>query len=66
MNKTLISDKKTLEDINDQFQEFQDDLTSREKKLKLPSSWDTSSMDDLISLLDIPKKTPPSKKVIFR
>lgn len=66
MNKTLISDKKTLEDINDQFQDFQDDLTSREKKLKLPSSWNTSSMDDLISLLDIPQKTPPSKKVIFR
>lgn len=55
MNKTLISDKtKTLEDINDEFQEFQDDLTSRSKHLKLPSSWDTSSMDDLISLLDLP------------
>lgn len=55
MNKTLISDKtKTLEDINDQFQEFQDDLNQRSKKLKLPSSWDTSSMDDLISLLDLP------------
>ncbi len=54
MDKTLISDKKTLEDINDQFQDFQDDLNQRSKKLKLPSSWDTSSMDDLISLLDLP------------
>lgn len=54
MNKTLISDKNTLEDINDQFQEFQDDLNQRSKHLKLPSSWDTSSMDDLISLLDLP------------
>ena len=54
MNKTLISDKKTLEDINDEFQDFQDDLNRRSKKLKLPSSWDTSSMDDLISLLDLP------------
>lgn len=61
-----MKDTKTVDDINQEFQDFQDDLNQRSKHLKLPSSFDTSSMDDLISLLDIPQKTPPSKKVIFR
>ena len=51
-----MKDTKTVDDINQEFQDFQDDLTLREKHLKLPSSFDTSSMDDLISLLDIPQK----------
>lgn len=51
-----MKDTKTLDDINQEFQDFQDDLTLREKHLKLPSSFDTSSMDDLISMLDIPQK----------
>lgn len=51
-----MKDLVTVDDINQEFQDFQDDLILREKHLKLPSSFDTSSMDDLISLLDIPQK----------
>ena len=42
----------TLSDINDQFQEFQDDLSVREKKLKLlPSFKDDDSIEKLLLLL---------------
>ena len=45
----------TLSDINQDFQDFQDDLMIRNKKLKiLVSLKDNSDMDELISLLDIP------------
>lgn len=47
---------KTVEDINQEFQDFQDDLIIRKKHLKLLPSFDTSSMDDLMSLLDRPQK----------
>lgn len=45
----------TLSDINQDFQDFQDDLMIRNKKLKiLVSLKDNSDMDELISLLDLP------------
>ena len=45
----------TLSDINREFQDFQDDLIRRSRKLKiLVSLKDNSDMDELISLLDIP------------
>ncbi len=46
----------TLSDINQEFQDYQDDLLIRKKKLKLLPSFDTSSMDDLMSLLDEPQE----------
>ena len=49
-----MKDPKTVDDINQEFQDYQDDLTLREKRLRLPSTFDTSSMDDLISMLDLP------------
>lgn len=49
-----MKDTKTVDEINQEFQDYQDDLTLREKHLKLPSTFDTSSMDDLIALLDLP------------
>ena len=49
-----MKDPKTVDDINREFQDYQDDLTLREKHLRLPSTFDTSSMDDLISMLDLP------------
>ena len=45
----------TLSDINQEFQDFQDDLMIRSRKLKiLVSLKDNGDMDELISLLDIP------------
>lgn len=60
-NLLKMKDNKTVEEINQEFQDFQDDLLIRKKHLKLPSSFDTSSMDDLIALLDLPQK-PLCKK----
>lgn len=47
---------KTNDFINQQFQDFQDELLIREKKLKLPVSFNDNSLDDLLLLLDIPEK----------
>ena len=45
----------TLSDINQDFQDFQDDLMIRSRKLKiLVSLKDNGDMDELISLLDLP------------
>jgi hypothetical protein len=45
----------TLSDINQEFQDFQADLITRSRKLKLLVSLkDNSDMDELISLLDLP------------
>ena len=45
----------TLSDINQDFQDFQDDLMIRNRKLKiLVSLKENSDMDELISLLDLP------------
>ena len=45
----------TLSDINQDFQDFQDDLMIRSRKLKiLVSLKENSDMDELISLLDLP------------
>lgn len=60
-NLLKMKDNKSVEEINQDFQEYQDDLIIREKHLKLPSSFDTSSMDDIIALLDLPQK-PLCKK----
>lgn len=60
-NPLKMKDNKSVEEINQDFQDYQDDLIIREKHLKLPSSFDTSSMDDIIALLDLPQK-PLCKK----
>ena len=45
----------TLSDINQYFQDFQDDLMTRSRKLKiLVSLKENGDMDELISLLDLP------------
>ena len=54
----------TLSDINQDFQDFQDDLMIRNKKLKiLVSLKDNSDMDELISLLDIPPEKTINKQL---
>lgn len=53
--------KKTVDDINQEFQDFQDELLTRKKKLKTPITF-TDTMDDLIDLIDI----PPEKKVLLK
>ena len=45
-----------IEEINHQFQDFQDQLLIKEKKLKLLVSFTDDSLDDLIQLLDIQEK----------
>lgn len=40
-----------LSDINDQFQDFQDDLMIREKKLKIPTTWDKEDIEKMLCLL---------------
>ena len=52
----------TLSDINQDFQDFQDDLMTRSRKLKiLVSPKDNSDMDELISLLDLPPEKTINK-----
>ena len=54
----------TLSDINQDFQDFQDDLMIRSRKLKiLVSLKDNSDMDELISLLDIPPEKTINKQL---
>lgn len=54
----------TLSDINQDFQDFQDDLIRRNKKLKiLVSLKDNSDMDELISLLDLPPEKTINKQL---
>lgn len=54
----------TLSDINQDFQDFQDDLMIRNKKLKiLVSLKDNSDMDELISLLDLPPEKTINKQL---
>ena len=54
----------TLSDINQDFQDFQDDLIRRSRKLKiLVSLKDNSDMDELISLLDIPPEKTINKQL---
>ena len=53
---------KSLEEINQEFQDYQDDLTLMEKHLKLHPVFDKSSMDDIISLLDITPQKLTCKK----
>ena len=52
----------TLSDINQDFQDFQDDLMTRSRKLKiLVSLKDNGDMDELISLLDLPPEKTINK-----
>lgn len=54
----------TLSDINQEFQDFQDDLMIRSRKLKiLVSLKDNSDMDELISLLDLPPEKTINKQL---
>ena len=54
----------TLSDINQDFQDFQDDLIRRSRKLKiLVSLKDNSDMDELISLLDLPPEKTINKQL---
>ena len=57
-----MKDQKTIDEINQEFQDYQDDLLIRKKHLKLHPVFDTSSMDELISLLDLPPKKLPCQK----
>ena len=54
----------TLSDINQYFQDFQDDLMIRSRKLKiLVSLKDNGDMDELISLLDLPPEKTINKQL---
>lgn len=48
----------TVEEINNSFQEYQDDLAVRELHLKLPVTFNDNSLDDLFTLLKEIKETP--------
>ena len=49
----------TVEDINQSYQDFQDDLAIRELHLKLLPTFKDESMDDLLSLLNELKEATP-------
>lgn len=52
-----MKDCDFIDEINQQFQDFQDDLTLREKRLKLLTSFkEEDELDDLMSLLKSPDK----------
>ncbi len=54
---------RTIDDINQDFQEFQDELLIKDKKLKaLITLKDDEELNDLIDLIDI----PPEKKVLCK
>ena len=57
-----MNDKKSIDEINLEFQEFQDDLTTRSRKLRLLPEFNKDSLDDILSLLDITQKNLPNKK----
>lgn len=49
----------TLSEINDLYQDFQDELLTKEKKLRiLPTFKEEEELDQLISLIDLPRKDP--------
>ena len=48
----------TVEEINNSFQEYQDDLAVRELHLKLPVTFNDNSLDDLFTLLKEIEETP--------
>ena len=49
----------TVEDINQSYQDFQDDLAIRELHLKLLPTFKDESLDDLINLLKEVKENTP-------
>lgn len=42
---------KTVDDINREFQDYQEDLQTRDLHLRLLVSFDDSGMDDILSLI---------------
>lgn len=54
-NKYLM----TVEEINNSYQEYQDDLALRELHLKLPVTFCDDHLDDLFTLLKEIKDSPP-------
>ena len=54
---------RTIDDINQEFQDFQDELLIRTKQLKaLITLKDDDELNDLIDLIDL----PPEKKVLYK
>ena len=49
----------TAEEINQSYQDFQEELASRELHLKLLSSFNDEPMDDLFDLLNELKESTP-------
>ena len=49
----------TIEEINQSYQEFQDELATRELHLKLLPTFKDESLDDLINLLKEVKENTP-------
>ena len=49
----------TVEEINNSYQEYQDDLARRELHLKLPVTFIDEHMDDLFTLLKEINDSPP-------
>ena len=49
----------TIEEINQSYQEFQDELATRELHLKLLPTFKDESLDDLINLLKEVKQNTP-------
>lgn len=47
-------EEKTIDEINQEFQDFQDVLTAKEKHLKLPTAWDKEDIEKLLLLLQQP------------
>lgn len=45
------TDHTTIDDLNQQFQDFQDDLMTREKKLKIPTTWNKEDIEKMLLLL---------------
>lgn len=44
-------EEKTIDDLNLEFQDFQDDLMTREKRLKIPTTWDKEDIEKMLLLL---------------
>ncbi|MBO4561259.1 MAG: hypothetical protein J5705_04745 [Bacteroidaceae bacterium] len=49
----------TVEEINQSYQDFQDELATRELHLKLLPAFKDERLDDLISLLNEIREAPP-------
>lgn len=59
MNNTMIKTNPTLEQINQEHQEYLDSLNLIEKELKLLPELTKDQIDELISILSIKEKKLP-------